>query len=357
MRTEDDLRAALATLERHAPDALAVLAAVRTRRAARQVINHRRLTRSLIATAAASVAAVTAAAVLSAGLFGGVAGPGPAAGTGTAAAVLRRLAVAAASQPTPALGPVLYTKEELWGPRAGSRDNAAIQQEWVSAAADYFVAGGGRAPASYTKLDPRDNPNWNWHNPATLPANLSALRRHLLSEPRAKSGTPVYAAPVTPDETVFDAAFEFMTTEPLPPAVRASMLRLIADIVQRSPRQFAVLGTVTDRAGHRDIAVASESDEEWTSEPNLGGWKLVHIASPEVVIYFFNPATGALLANEYARCTSRVAAFKAASARCTLNDYEQYLVIKAVRSLPRRASAAGSSVLAPYVFPAPGVIR
>src|SRR5215472_19170222 len=99
MRTEDDLRAALTELESQAPDALAVLAAVRARTSARQVINRRRRTWSLTAAAAVSVAVACAAAILSAGAFGRGMHISPPASTGDAAAVLRQLADKAAMQP------------------------------------------------------------------------------------------------------------------------------------------------------------------------------------------------------------------------------------------------------------------
>lgn len=117
MRTEDDLKTALAELECHAPDAPAVLVSVRAKTHARQVIVRRRLTWSLAA-AAVAVATASAAAALSAGPFGRVTNNGPAANAGRAAAVLRQLAAKAAVQQAPALGPVLYVKKAIWGPDA-----------------------------------------------------------------------------------------------------------------------------------------------------------------------------------------------------------------------------------------------
>ncbi len=354
MRTEDDLRAALTSLERQALDPTAVLAAVRTKRAARQVVSHRRRTRALLAGAAASsVAAVTTATVLAAGLFGEGTHRGPAASPASAAAVLRQLAVSAAVQPSPALGPVLYAKEALWGAGAGNQRTVAVQQEWVSAAARYFVAGTGRAPASYTKFDPRNNADWHWRNPATLPANPAALRRHLLSAPGSKAAGPAARPPVTPDETVFASAVQFMATEPLRSTVRASMLRLMADIAQRSAREFVVLGTVTDRAGHRDIAIAAQSSRVWTFSSKLQAWKLVQTRSTDMVVYLFDPVSGGLRAQEYATCTGPASTEVMAAARCASDGYEQYIVARAVRSLPRGASATKTSIFAPYVFAFP----
>lgn len=366
MRTEDDLRAALAELECHAPDAIAVLAAVRAKTSARPVIVRRRLTWSLAAAAAAAVATASAAAALSAGPFGQVTHNEPPASAVSAAAVLRQLAAKAATQPTPALGPVLYTSSTRWGtdvagkPLAGLLDHLSelgIQHQWVSAAARYFTVTNpsgkhlrGHVPSTYTKLDPRNNPDWTWHNPATLPANPAALRRHLLSEPDRKPADLFTGPSLTPDETVFTNAFQFMASEPLSPAVRASMLLLIADVVRRSSHDFVVLGTVTDRAGHRDVAIAGESDEMWAASPLSSKWAHAHMTSTQLVIYFFDPVTAGLRAYEYATCTGRVSTFKVANARCAPNIYEEFLAVKAVPSLPRGASSAGTSALTPYLF-------
>jgi len=378
MRTEDDLRAALTELESQAPDALAMLAAVRARTSARQVINRRRRTWSLAAAAAVSVAVACAAAILS-GAFGRVMHNSPPANTGDAAAVLRQLADKAAMQPVPAVGPVLYTNDARWGQPTGKQHNGLLdlpdeldmEQQWVSAAARYLTETSpsekhlhGSVPSSYTKFDPANNPEWNWHNPATLPADPLALRRHLLSEPGAKSGgksgakaggtrLTIILSPLTRDQTVLMNALQFMSSEPLRPAVRASMLRLLADIVQRSPHDFAVLGTVIDRAGHRDIAIAGESNEIWAVSALAPSqtWVRAHTTATQLVVYFFDPVTGGLRAGEYATCSGHVSTFAMASARCAPNSYEQFGVIKAVRSLPKKASTARTYTLTPYVFP------
>lgn len=372
MRTEDDVRAALTELEGQAPDALVVLAAVRARTSARQVINRRRRTWSLAAAAAVSVAVACAAAILS-GAFGRV-HKSPPASTGDPAAVLRQLADKAAMQPVPAVGPVLYTNDARWGQPTGKQHNGLLdlheldsEQEWVSAAARYMIETEPSAThlrasvfSSYAKFDPANNPEWKWHNPATLPADPVALRRHLLSEPGSKSGAKaggtrltIIPPPLTRDETVLMNAFQFMSSEPLRPAVLASMLRLLADIVQRSPHDFAVLGTVIDRAGHRDIAIGGESNEIWafSALARSPTWVRAHTTATQLVVYFFDPVTGALRAGEYATCSGHVSTFAMASARCAPNSYEQFDVIKAVRSLPRKASAARTYSLTPYVFP------
>lgn len=379
MRTEDDLRAALAELERHAPDARAVLAAVRAKTDARQVIVRRRLTWSVAATAATAVAAVFVAAVVSAGAFGRATHNGPPASASSAAAVLRQLAAKAAVQPTPALGPVLYAKNAIWAPdpEAGMRRNGMpvvdelnTQEEWVSASTRFLVVTYPPGKRVHTvgqpfrswpygenvSLDPMNNQDWNWRNPATLPANPAALRRHLLGEPGAKapSGEPkTNPRPLTPDETVFSNALQFMVSEPLRPAVRAAMLLLIADIVRRSSDKFVVLGTVKDRAGHGDIAIAGESNEIWAFAPLSTSLHPVHAhtSDTQLVISFFDPGTGWLRAREYATCSSPVSTFKQANARCTLASYEQNIVTEAVRSLPPDAIPSRTAPLAPYVFP------
>lgn len=354
MRTEDDLRAALMTLETHAPEPAAVLAGLPAPGAARPVTGHRRRTRSvLVAAAAASVAAVATATALLPGVFRPGAQGGPAASAGSAASALRQLAIVAAAQPTRALGPVLYTKDALWVSASGSVANADLQREWVSAAARYFVTG---KASGYAKFDPRNNPYWNWSNPATLPSDEGALRRHLLAGPAGPTGR-AGGPPVSPDQAVFTRAVQLMTTEPLRPATRASMLRLIAAMAARSPREFVVLGAVTDRVGHRDIAIAGESNEAWRYSARRHAWTLVRTRSTELIVYYFDPGSGAIRAQEHATCRGPVHTTTAVNARCAVANYEQYFVAAAVRSLPKGASSA-SRLFAPYAFfPWPLVIR
>jgi hypothetical protein len=373
MRTEDDLRAALAGLECHTPDSQSVLSTFWLR----SVVRSRHRNRSLIA--GTVVSAIAMAATVVAVTLDGV---GPASpvqaqvvttaltynGPGllspyvadTPAAVLRWLADRAAAQPTPALGPVLYIKTANWGidfrRRHGglnyrSRD-FDIQRQWTSAGAQAITVtdpngklSPGLVPSGYTKIDPRNNPLWSWNNPATLPTSLAALRRHLLGHPRKPAGKPAIpisrplGPPIPP--SVFGSALELMTTEPLRPATRASLLRLMADGFQRAPRDSLVLGTVTDRAGHRGIAIASSTRDVMTLTRNLKKWKLVRTSSVFLTVYIFDPATGALSGVEYATCNGPVSDLATANARCQPDSYEQFLVIKAVRSVPRQPSAQG----------------
>lgn len=90
-----------------------------------------------------------------------------------------------------------------------------------------------------------------------------------------------------------------MQGAPLRPAVRASLLRLMADNVR--PEGDFVLGTVTDRADHRGIAIASSGDR-------LGDFS--------VGVTIFDLATGAETGVEEATCSGPVSDLATANARC-----------------------------------------
>jgi hypothetical protein len=115
-----------------------------------------------------------------------------------------------------------------------------------------------------------------------------------------------------------------MTSEPLPPAVRASLLRVLADSAARglANAHFVDMGTVTDRAGHAGVAIGYESPE--SGPPGT---------QTSLQVLVFDPATGALLGQEYADCTGPTSSYPAAGS-CTPTSYDQILQVKAVQTIP-----------------------
>lgn len=341
MRNEDDLRAALASLECRAPDAEPVLAAVRIRTAARRLVMRRHLHRSLAAGGSLAAAAVAVAVVMStaAGLPGGPKGGPPGShGPVTAATVLRQLANMAAEQPTPVLGPVLYVKAEGWGLDIGPNHYGlnyrshefGISESWYGPGREINRAKShGKVYFRDKKISLSIYRKW-WLNPAKLPVRLAALRRHLLGY-SADGRRVVKYQPGPAGITILSNALQVMQTGPLRPALRASLLRLIADVAQNPPKNFLffVLGNLTDRAGHRGVAIAEQTASD--------------TAGTSLIIDIFAPVTGALIAQEYTWCYGpAVRDVRAADLRCTPRSYGQILVIKGMASFPRRWGKGGT---------------
>jgi hypothetical protein len=115
-----------------------------------------------------------------------------------------------------------------------------------------------------------------------------------------------------------------MGGEPLPPAVRSSLLRLLADTVSasRPDASFIDMGSVTDRAGHTAVAIGFQTP--------AGG-----PAPVSLQVLVFDPATGALLGEEYAYCQGRLGRYPAGG-RCFPTSYGQLLQIKAVPAIPAK---------------------
>lgn len=259
-----------------------------------------------------------------------------------AAAVLRALADAAATQPSPALGPVEYAKTLQWGLDLGAvhydlnyrAHEQRTDQDWMGpggASLSVSTYPGGKIPPGIIPVssngpNPADSVFWDWYNPATLPADPAALRQHLLSFPPPPcSGGPCYNWPPPrrpAAQEIVNEALNLMSSEPLPPSVRASMLRLMADeAAQQGPdARFTDMGTATDRAGHTGIAVGFEIPEAAPIPVSL-----------QVLI--FDPGTGALLAQEYASCDMQLGA-SPVSGQCFLTSYSQYVEITAVPAVP-----------------------
>lgn len=261
---------------------------------------------------------------------------------GDAAAVLRRLADRAAAQPAPALGPVYYTKVAIWGRDLGrahygldyrAPDTYEIQQQWQGRHADLYVARyphgkvpPGIIPVSRQTTKKGDPALWRAHDPTTFPVSPRALWQRFLS--LTPNNNPSY--PLPPGLRFMSSAFVLMTSEPLPPAVRATMLRLMAGVVAKPPAQYSYIdmGAVTDRAGRRGIAIAQVAPD-FVGERGYG-----KPGSPsQLIVFIYDPATGALLGSESADCKGPVTA-QNANAICAPDSYSQYLRVEAAASVP-----------------------
>jgi hypothetical protein len=232
----------------------------------------------------------------------------PAADQGDASAVLRALADVAAAQPAPpALGPVEYSRAESWGLDLGTTHyglsyrshQTNLEEDWAgSDGASLSVRtwpGGkvpeGNIPVGRSGPSARGAANFAWYNPATLPTSESLMRQHLLDMPGFSDkpvpviegsgsvtesgngkitfqgpGKVVYQPPDLTSQIVTGAEI-LMGSEPLPPGARAALLRVLASTAAHpgSGRAFYDLGSVTDRAGHKAVAIAYEQQQNMTS--------------------------------------------------------------------------------------------
>jgi len=303
---------------------------------------------------------------------------------GDAAAVLRQLADRAAAQPAQALGPVWYTKVAVWGPTWESdpgpptthADQAMwalarksrkfrrqleaqrswlahharlfaphyglgywghilhIQQEWDGRHAFLSVTRfpGGRVPSGIIPVSRQawkgTHAAWFARNPAALPASPRALWQRLLSfEPNHPGpGQPVYP----PAARFLSSAWVLMASEPLPPAVRATILRLMSGVVAKPPANtsFIDLGAVTGPGGRRGIAIG-DVHPEYQGERGYGKPG----APSSLTVDIYDPATGALIGTEFTSCKGPATA-QNANAICAADAYVQYLQIKAAGSVP-----------------------
>jgi hypothetical protein len=262
----------------------------------------------------------------------------PSAHPGDAAAVLRQLADAAAIQPAVPLGPVEYSQVKSWAPDLGPLQYdlnyvshyTSTYQAWMST--DGSSLGYSTYPAGETITpgtirvqqggpSPAARAFFAWYDPAKLPVSIAALRRHLIDGPPAIDGPPT---PPPATQAIVSNSQALMTSEPLPPAVRASLLRVLADSAAQglANAHFIDMGTVTDRVGHAGVAIGYESPNE--GPPGMQTWLQVLV---------FDPATGALLGTEDAYCKGPASSYPAAGS-CTPDDYNQILQVKAVRTIP-----------------------
>jgi hypothetical protein len=305
----------------------------------------------------------------------------PPASAGDASAELRVLADAAAAQPAPAFGPVEYSSSENWGLDLGtihyglsyrSHDTNG-EQDWMApdgSSLSIRTYPDGKVPQGNIPVG-RTGPSapgaaaFRWYDPATLPASEPLMRQHLL-EVSCPTGycTNQAQSPGTAVNTIVTNAQTLMSSEPLPPAARAAMLRVLADTAASpGPHQaFFNLGSVDDRAGHKAVAIAFEnqpaapasgsvSGENCTTSPSgtvcssgssggtaPGPSAQVPPEPPELWVLTFDPHTGVLLGVEYATCKGPVSSHLATGS-CTPDSYAQYLEIKAVQAIPATPAA------------------
>jgi hypothetical protein len=165
------------------------------------------------------------------------------------------------------------------------------------------------------------------------------------------------------------SAVGLMGGELMPSAARAALLRVLADAAASpGPHQaFFSLGSATDRAGHKAVALGFEYQRYVSATANDGclGSESVSISSsgaevitcsgssgasgstpsaaasgamvpsgpPELWVLAFDPSTGAFLGEEFAYCSPPVSGHLA-TGKCTAESYAQLLQLKAVASVP-----------------------
>jgi hypothetical protein len=280
----------------------------------------------------------------------------PSATQDDASAELRKLAGIAAAQPAPAaLGPVEYSKGEGWGLDLGTTHyglsyrshDTSLQQAWMGSDGAYLGVEtwpGGKIPPGIIPVQ-RGGPSAKgaaafaeWYDPARLPSSEPAMRQHLLgldcpSPGRCPGGDPA--------SQIVTGARILMGSEPLPPAVRAAILRVLAGAAA-SPgahQAFYDLGSVTDRAGHKAVAIAYEKQENQAPAQGAASGPPANFMESSLMVLVFDPGTGALLGQEYAYCNAPVEA-RLATGSCFATSYDQLLEIKAVQSIPATPTAA-----------------
>jgi hypothetical protein len=237
----------------------------------------------------------------------------------------------------------------------------------------------GTIPVSRSGPTRQDKAYFAWFNPARLPAGEAALRQHLLSTPfalppacrpgqspkgqitpalrrlqqqmeKAEGRAVQVLAPIAcrdATDVIMTSSLDLLGGEPLPSAVRASLLRVLADTAAASGpgARFIDLGTVTDRAGHTGIAIGYETLYETPAG----------VPAPvSLQVLIFDPGTGALLGQEYANCHGRLGS-RPADGSCVATSYSQYLQIKAVSAIPATPvpSPTDSVAVPSTVSPAP----
>jgi hypothetical protein len=273
-----------------------------------------------------------------------------------AATVLRQLAAAAATQPAVPLGPVEYSEIKNWGLDLGpvhydlnyvshetstdysyrGVDGSSLAYSILPAGAKYVP---GTNPLRQNGPSPATRAAFAWYDPAKLPVDTASLRRHLINGPYAPLGTTgaemcddkgCHPLPVPGPardlvtNAIVEAAWTLMSTEPLSPAVHASVLRVLADSAAQglANAHFIDMGTVTDRAGQAGVAIGYQAPD---TDPS--GTR----SSLRVLV--FNPATGAPLGDEYTYCKVPVGSYPTAGS-CTPTSYGQILQVKAVQKIP-----------------------
>lgn len=296
-----------------------------------------------------------------------------------AAAELRALAAAAARQPTPVLGPVVYSKTQNWGLDLGKihyglgyrSHETNTEENWSGSDGSSLrlvtYPGGkippGIIPVNASPPSAEGKANYAKYGPASLPTTEPLMRQRLL---QCRWGPCPF-----PDDTtsIVLNGVGLMGGELMPPAARAAILRVLADAAASpGPHQaFFNLGSVTDRAGHKAVAVGFEYQRYVSATANNDGClgsesvsvsssgaevitcggsasasatpsgapsgALVPEGQPELWVLVFDPSTGAFVGEEFAYCSPPVSDHLA-TGKCTAASYAQLLQLKAVASVP-----------------------
>jgi hypothetical protein len=322
------------------------------------------------------------------------------AGPDSAAAELRILADAAALQPAPPLGPVVYAKTANWGLDLGTTHyglgyrshETSTEETWSGSDGAYLrvvTYPGGKVPPGIIPVNTSPpsadgKANYAKYGPASLPATESLMRQRLLQQ----CGPGLCPSSDETTNIVLNA-MELMGGELMPPAARAALLRVLADAAASpGPHQaFFNLGSVTDRAGHKAVAIAWEDQRYSAPSTGCAGSESVSVSSsgrqvvtcggpasasatagsagssvatsgsagsivatpggaggatsgamvpsgpPELWVLAFDPSTGAFLGEEFAYCSGPVSDHLA-TGKCTAESYVQLLELKAVASVP-----------------------
>jgi len=203
-----------------------------------------------------------------------------------------------------------YWQVELWyGPHG---ENAGRTTRFTRQQPGGQVLGASVAPARFWV--PHE---WAAVNPATLPPSPAELRVLLLrlGQPRGYLSRQL---------VTYSEGLMLMENEPLPPAVRAGILRVIASIAAHPSRgtRFVVLGTATDLAGRTGIALGVEQ----ANNPGPGFQYLT--------TWIFDPRTGALLDTADAGCKIKLGTIPEVQGDCVPYDYTQYTKATAVPAFP-----------------------
>jgi hypothetical protein len=313
---------------------------------------------------------------------------------------------------------VEYSRAQSWGLDLGTTHyglgyvshQSNLDENWMGsdgASLEVRTWPGGKVPQGNIPVG-RTGPNAQdkalfskWDNPATLPTSESLMREHLLGMSCPAPGACF--GDENPTAEIVTSAQTLMDSEPLPPAARAAILRVLADTAAHpgSHQAFYDLGSVTDRAGHKAVAIAYEaqtaaptqtqgasasgscttttsggrttvacgfagkpsgtarassstsptpsstspspspSAKSVTTQGGQGGSLPSSFMESSLEVLVFDPDTGALLGLEYAYCNAPVEAHLATGS-CFGTSYNQILQIKAIPSIPATPTAPPS---------------
>lgn len=262
----------------------------------------------------------------------------PQARPGDAVAVLRRLAARAAAQPMPVFGPVEYSSNREWTYYGGdARRNlnylsrhSVTHQAWDAlsgaTAVRIVLNFNGKVLTSYYPAPKTGQRGGAWINPVTLPVSPSALRKHLLAPLASGMQESHGRFGLLSWQVVFvSVALQFMSGEPLPPAVHSAMLEVLAQIADHPGGHgitYVDMGTAIDRLGRTGVVIGQE-------QANSGCSRCVGVSS-----MVFDPRTGALLDVANAQCEIPLGTIPKATGQCYPTDYTEFNAPRSVSALP-----------------------